>query len=772
MNLRQYQQEAVAVLFNAIKAGKRDLLLESPVGSGKTSEVKALAAGLLAAPGHRLVVILVPQNLLKEQWAAAGEWSFDRHTVRLGLGSIIERVADLTPGFWRNHHGLMIVTRQALTRIGTTLDKLGAKALAGVLVVADEGHHCALTNASGRALETMRAKGAATLLVSATPWSSSGDIGGPETVAHRLSPASYVTAFEPGDASRPPSEWVVERVFVGAAVDDAEATIDRSGSGPAAKRSAAPKGAEAARAKDVCEAIAARWAKDGFPRVVINVPRQFWREPLLKALRAAWRKAGKAGAPDVLDLVGDMTDDELAAAQARLKADSNAARWADIKIDAVISCARMDEGTDWVPCSHVYNAGIPRVAGLIIQRWGRASRPKGRIKGYPKKWQDKQTLVFFTPPVSEAGVEGAWKAHRESSWLLAGYLADFRTAKEWAQDRVRRGLSTELPVPAGSPAVAKLQGKLAEEVERRGGEMPEADARAWLAKLTPKPAPEDVDAAVRRMQMADERARKAEEKREAALLAGGGLEIKWERRPEAEPLVEAFAAPIRSADCAREAIKFTAMDAVQVAERMRDMTVGYQWPHTRDGLLAFAQEHGRRYFAAHGKWPSCASGVIDGCDDAKWGSLDKALARHGTSLAAALGRPSGPRGRAERRAAELQKFFQEHGRWPGRRAEPALSTAMHKLRCSHPDLAKSIGLRPKVVATRTGKMSAKERLRWGVVYFKENGRWPSQNTLDGKAFDNARRRDPETAMALGIPIPSDGNRTAKAQNSKETKGPA
>lgn len=678
MKLRQYQQEAVSVLFNAIKAGKRDLLLESPVGSGKTSEVKALAAHLLAA-GHRLVIILVPQNLLKRQWAAAGSYRSDGDPLKLDAGSLIERVADLTPDFWRNHRGLVIVTRQALTRIGTTLDSLEPKALTGVLAVADEGHHCALANASGKALVTMRAKGAATLLVSATPWSTAGDIGGPETVAHRLSPARYVTAFEHEDPQRPPSEWEVERVFVGAPVDDAEATIDRSGGGPAAKRSAAPKGAEATRAKVLCEAIAARWAKDGFPRAVINVPRQFWREPLLKELRLAWRKAGRAGAPDVLDLVGDMTAGELSAAQGRLRADSQAERWMDIKLDAVISCARMDEGADWVPCSHVYNAGIPSVAGLIIQRWGRASRPKGRIKGYPAKWRDKQTLVFFTPPVSEAGVEGAWQAHRESSWLLAGYLADFQHAKKWTQDRIRRGLSPELPVPAGSPVVTKLQGKLAEEVERRGGKMPEADARAWLAKLTPKPTPADIDAAVRRMQMADERARKEEERREAAALAGPGLEIKQTRRPEAEPLVEQFAAPIVSCDITAVALKFTAMDAEQVSVQMRSGAWG-------DELFAFVREQAQLHTVAHGTPPVATSGAVG---DTTWAALDGHLRRRGMSLNEVLGRTT-HRARAAANVEEIAAFVRETGDLPrvtgGDTQESRLGRALRRLRVTRSDL--------------------------------------------------------------------------------------
>ena len=92
--LRAYQVKAAHVLADWMSGGERELLLESPVGSGKTTTVKALAADLLASGVCRLVVVFVPQNLLKNQWAAAGEWKIERKRYGLPEARVIEEVAE------------------------------------------------------------------------------------------------------------------------------------------------------------------------------------------------------------------------------------------------------------------------------------------------------------------------------------------------------------------------------------------------------------------------------------------------------------------------------------------------------------------------------------------------------------------------------------------------------------------------------------------------------------------------------------------------------
>ena len=314
--LRAYQVKAAHVLADWMSGGERELLLESPVGSGKTTTVKALAADLLASGVCRLVVVLVPQNLLKNQWAAAGEWKIERKRYSLPEARVIEEVAELTPDFWRNARGLVVVTRQALTSTGGRAALAKVKGgLHDVLVVADEGHHCADENLSGKTLAALRAKGATTLLVSATPFATRGTVGGTDCKAHRFPEYEYVMTFGVDDPSRPPGEFVIDRVFVGKPVSDAEATIDRSG------QKGNKGGPEDDRSAEMIKAMAKRWKADGFPCAVFNIPRQTWAEPLAKALLKV--KPGAA----LLNLVGDDID---ADAKGRLALDSKATRWADV----------------------------------------------------------------------------------------------------------------------------------------------------------------------------------------------------------------------------------------------------------------------------------------------------------------------------------------------------------------------------------------------------------------------------------------------------------
>jgi len=72
MELRGYQSDACSNLTAWIAAGEQDMLLEMPVGSGKTFTVTHLSADLLAAGTLRAVVVLVPQNLLKDTWGKNG----------------------------------------------------------------------------------------------------------------------------------------------------------------------------------------------------------------------------------------------------------------------------------------------------------------------------------------------------------------------------------------------------------------------------------------------------------------------------------------------------------------------------------------------------------------------------------------------------------------------------------------------------------------------------------------------------------------------------
>lgn len=699
MKLRNYQTEAHKNIRTWLAAGEQDMLLEMPVGSGKTFTVTHLANELLAAGTLRAVVVLVPQNLLKDTWGKDG-------------AVVLKSARDLN---WQRAKGLIIVTRQAVTARDADIEALRKGALRGVLVVADEGHHCADANSSGRTLATLRSKGAATLLVSATPWATAGNVGGEGCKAHRLSEVDYVSSFGPDDAHHPPGRFITGRVLVGKPVRDAEDTIDRSGS---VRKSAAPEGDEA-KARRFCTAMAKRWADDGFPRAVFNVPLQAWAAPLAKALRKVKPDA------DLLDLVGEMSTAELDAARARLAHDSAATRWRDVQISAVMSCARMDEGTDWVPCSHVYNVGIPAVPGLILQRWGRAARAKGKISGYPKRWADARTLVFFTPPGTGEG--DTWKAQTEVAWLLGGFLADYRAALEWTQERKARGVKGPLPVPASSPVVAAWQGKLAEQVQRVGGEMSPDDARAWLARQKKAPPPEVIDTVVRRMQMQDPKHRAEEDERQ-----GSGLRVRAARRPEAAPLIEdVFKTPLRSAPAFETMVEFTAREGKEIAERMAKFRTAQWSDMSTNQLNALARAAVTAFQARIGRQPVISDGPCVELGGESWGSLHSALRTAGGSLAEIKG-TARCRDYAGKVISGLLAFRAEHGAMPST-ADPLYSKWKEVAR-RHPIRLSEAGLPLVVGATERGM-----RIR--------KGRGVSQYDSLGKAVADVARAIDATLIA-------------------------
>lgn len=678
MELRGYQVEAFKEITGWLAAGERDLLLESPVGSGKTNTVKAILAAQLAGR-IRLAVVLVPQILLEKQWGSAGAWKVGSNTFTLPMAGKVA-VADFTPAWLRTAAGVFVMTRQAFTKRAVTLDSLRGGSLSEVIVVADEGHHCADTTKGAQALAAARKRGAVTLLVSATPWATAGDVG-PDAKAHRLPDAEYVTSFEADDPSRPPAEYAIDIVRVGKATSDPRLTIDDSTS---ARRAKGPvTAAEDAHARKICGAMAKRWASDGFPRTVMNVPRVFWRDHLHRALARAW-KAVRGGTPEIVDLIGDEIDP---VAHERLKADSEARRWTDVKVHAVLSCARMDEGLDWVPCSHVYNAGIPGVAGLILQRWGRAARGKRLIAGYPEEHAGARTLVFFTPPGK--GNDKGWGKQIETAWILAGCLADYQVMRDWIEERKVRSERGPLPVPPTSPVVAEWTGRLSAHVAARGGEMAPADARAWLAAQKKPPEPAVIDAVVRRMQAADARHRAAEEAR-----ATGGLKVRADRKADAEPLIEEFEAPLRAR--VSSIINLTALDANLLAAGARQSHI-----ETARKIVAWHQ--------SHGAWPRASPGgrqKDSASDESKLGTALGHLRERHAETCVAFNIPLSGRTARDAIAIEITDYRNRYGRWPRGRnyfedaEEKRLGKALNRLRIRNPEVCArhSIPLRADISA--------------------------------------------------------------------------
>lgn len=723
-NLRKYQVDAALALQAYAAAGERELLLESPVGSGKTTTVKALAASLLKSGACRLVAVLVPQILLRGQWKVAGRWKIGRSTYALPEAAEITEVTKLTPDFWRTARGVVVVTRQAVTtpKARAVLAKL-KRCLDDVLIVADEGHHCSDGNLAGKTLEVLRSKGAATLLVSATPFATAGNVGGPNCKAYRFPEYEYVMSFADDDPARPPEKFVIDRVFVGAPVSDAEATIDRSGQ---KGRKAEPKDD---RSAEMIKAMAKRWKADGFPCAIFNIPRQAWAQPLAEALRKVKPRA------NLLNLVGDEIDDD---AKERLAEDSKATRWADVKISAVLSCARMDEGVDWVPCSHIYNVGIPASPTLILQRWGRAARAKLKIEGYPEKWADARTLVFFTPPGTGEGE--SWRRQLETSWLLGGFLADYNAVRAWIQERAAQGITTKPPVPDLTPEIREWIGRLAAEVNRHGDEMSIDAARLWLVKkhLTV----EVVDAVLKRSQMLRKEYRDA--------VTTQGLQVKGERRTEAHAAIEAaLNLPIQSAPALGWAVTMTALDL----KTIREQQTTHRSPDESARLIV-------TWSKAHdGRWPNKNSA---NAEERRLGGIRGHLYQDHRDVCKRQGIPCVTNTEyLDALALEVRAFLDTHKRRPQIKSEDLeerrLGRAHANLRFNHPDLCTRSGI------AWQADLSAAARKRHGLEQFatlsllvprfcrnfRANQRTPDIEGEKGNCLNQALRSAPPRSRGLG-----------------------
>ena len=132
----------------------------------------------------------------------------------------------------------------------------------------------------------------------------------------------------------------------------------------------------------------------------------------------------------------------------------------------------------------------------------------------------------------------------------------------------------------------------------------------------------------------------------------------------------------------------------------------YSWP-PKEELLAFAQEHARRYIEREGHRPSSSSGPIEGCPGATWSALIQRLRYHLGAVA-----------------------------WP---ATPRVSAAQDD---ANLDLLCAF-------LSRTGHMP---RLSRGVSEEEQNL---------ARTYRNLRSRVPEKLVARGLPLPQSPGERAR-----------
>lgn len=159
MELRAWQQDALRQYKND---NKKNFLVVACPGAGKTTFSLTLAKQLKEAGQINRVIVVVPSDALRTQWA---------DTTKLNLrpynGGPIEK------------HGYdgIVTTYQALAAgiTSSLIEHDLSNPARRALVIFDEIHHAGDSSAFGRAVESAFANAERRLLLSGTPWRTSGE---------------------------------------------------------------------------------------------------------------------------------------------------------------------------------------------------------------------------------------------------------------------------------------------------------------------------------------------------------------------------------------------------------------------------------------------------------------------------------------------------------------------------------------------------------------------------------------------------------------------
>lgn len=416
--LFDYQEEAVSDFIEWVSAGERMIGLVSPTGSGKTVMLveflrRSGVLGLLSS-----AVIAVPMESIERAFEQQG-------------GPLVYCPRD------DKHHGLnryrahlradkasplaFLTTRQQVTRWG--LDEF-PNDLAGRVLVLDEAHHAAtgkdskkLDTEIGKLRDEWHARGGTVLLMTATPFRSDGqDVLPAGTRTHVRTLAMHAAS---GHA---PNHFQVQTAMLSKV--EAHTVAELQG-----EALSASENAHGESFRDLVDL----WERDGRPKAVFIVPAngsRRWADRLIAALSKSTPRER------ILDAVG-MGKDVANTLATALDGERNVTTFADSKYDVIVSCKRFDEGTDWPLCSHVYNYGIPSSLGLILQRFGRATRDKSRISGHTHP--DTASITFLVPKVADDLLDAMETKHHRLALTLAILQEDWRLARTMGAD-----LSTRL----------------------------------------------------------------------------------------------------------------------------------------------------------------------------------------------------------------------------------------------------------------------------------------------------------------------------------------
>ncbi len=750
--LYRYQQLLLESVIRAFKRGSRDVLLHAPCGAGKTLLGKAFVAwGLLAErhdPSHAFkgfhtVVVCAPLDTIVEPWSADATVEHRReaaplayHATRLLEHKRGQSSLDFWRDFWARdfanaERGVFTCNRALLTSkpCAQALAEAQAKgSLSGFLLMADEAHHHASDgNQSGRLVTTLLAGGGSLLGSTATPWSSVGEIIRDDTAVVALSISQYHAEVDP-DALVPgrpfaPRRWEALTIVTDYATDDETLMVEN---GHHATEDDPDDGAVPAGLQDFALSVVShyvkQWVGDGCRKVVMRARTVVAAKALVRTLERSTKARRVLGhKPRVLDLSGHMSREAKAAAQRVLEAEASVQRYEDSAVDVIVAVVRMDEGTDWRPCSDVYTTGIPGSLGFDIQLSSRGARGKSRIVGYPANSEDTHRTFYFLPRLDE-----------DARGQVALRYTDTLLAKALLQESLETGLAVmnvASRLPAGTAARSPRRVNLEREVDAaehatawEGDQVAAAQAFARVVKTLVKMG--DGLTVEQVGEVVDRAAEGLSERQRVDLIRGAMAHI-----------------------AAKDA---SAREAWRKAEA-KSARKGRGGEHRAASVIRVeVEEEWRRFVAVSG--------------ERVFPTLDDVLARSagytGLDCSALVGLYNNSTRTPEEWCVLLKAFHAKHGWWPRSCVEDpderCLGQALNSLRNRHPNVLECHGI-PLVAPRRTDDYL--DNLAIGIrTFHAKHGKWPRNKSEDpderrlGKALGSLRTRHPDVLERHDIPL--------------------
>jgi len=442
--LHYYQQRLVKQLL-AVPATQQEIGVVYPQGSGKTLILLCYAA---LALGSRVshVLVVCPQGQISDAWRRpSGLWSVGGGLC-VNLDDLVDLAGEGLTGTVENVCGylklpradrVLIAQHATLTwsRPGSDgpalLDSL-PQDLSGYVLVIDEAHRNRAVGLS-RIRTVWLARGGTVIDVTATPYRTDRQpVMGPTARVFSRSYALHaVEGYAPSNI-----ETAIIPVPVPAAATDG---LDKD-----------------AWIEHVCDRVVAQWSQDGRPKAVVHVPaiaredsgedsgEPFLHEKIVNRLGDLFRARGVP-----VFAAFDRQRSDMVTAQfiemLRQERDRAAQGYAASKYDVILAVRRMDEGTDWPFCSAVYFIDMPGAQWIIEQVFGRATRDKRTIPGYPAAWVDRVRVAFFI-----ADADTAVRKHPLSTFISACMLADHGISQRIANlRRIKTSLERAIGHRAG-----------------------------------------------------------------------------------------------------------------------------------------------------------------------------------------------------------------------------------------------------------------------------------------------------------------------------------